>query len=296
MRACPLLAWLLLLATGPARAQAEFRQDEVLDAGRPEAWAMRHATGTTLLTGFGAEAPAPGRWELALDLGHIPRLDPDQRRVGFDGTKLEDLNKSPVFGRLRVRAGMGGGWFGELGYTPPLLVEGVRPERLLAAAVGREFLVHPRWRMSARVLGQHGGVGGDITCPERLAGVADPVRNPYGCQAASDDEVAMNYYGASLAAGGRSGAWHWHAEAGAVRSELQVQVDAITFDVHDRSRLVANGWMRWFALGVRRELSRHWALGAEVLHVPLSVRRPGQDSEDDPLTSLRLQLRWQPSP
>jgi len=288
-------AWLwLLLASGGARAQAEFRQDERLAQDRPEAWAMRFATGTTLFTSFGADPP--DRWDLAMDVGHVPQLDDDQRRVGFNGTKTEDLNKTPVFGRLRLRAALGGGWFAELGYTPPLLVDGVRPERLFAGAIGRSFAVGERWRWQARVLGQHGGVRGDITCPEALVGVDDPVRNPYGCQARSDDVVDMHYYGADLTAGWHSGAWRWHADAGVVRSELQVQVDALTFDVHDRSRLVANGWMRWLAFGVRRGLSPRWDLGAELLVVPLWVQRPGEGSERDPLASLRVQLRWQPQP
>ena len=289
----PFLLLPLLLLAGGARAQAVFHQDEVLASDRPEAWAMRRAAATTLMTPFGADRLASGRWAFALDLGHVPQLDADQRRVGFNGTKLEDLNKTSVFGRLRARVGLPHGWQAELGYTPPLLVDGTRPHNLVAAAIGRDW-DFDRFRLAARLVGQHGGVDGDITCPAELAGVDDPVRNPFGCQAASHDRVSLNYYGTDLAAGWQAGRWRWHATGGVVRSELQVQVDAITFDVRDRSRLVANGWMRWFALGVRRELSTHWDLGAEVLYVPLQVQRPGEDGDNEPLTSVRVQLRYQP--
>jgi len=45
--------------------------------------------------------------------------------------------------------------------------------------------------------------------------------------------------------------------------------------------------------GGSKDLDARWTLGLEVLYVPLRVRR-GIDApqESDPLTSLRLQLRY----
>ena len=80
-----------------------------------------------------------------------------------------------------------------------------------------------------------------------------------------------------------------------MRAELQAQVDALTFDVRDRSRLVADGTLQYGAIGVRRGLGYHWSLGAEVLYVPLYVRRGDAAARtNDALTSLRLQLRYVP--
>ena len=70
-------------------------------------------------------------------------------------------------------------------------------------------------------------------------------------------------------------------------------MDARTFDVRDRSRLTAHGVLPFATLGASRDVDRHWSLGAEVLYVPLRVRRePGAARRIEPLTSLRLQLRY----
>lgn len=284
-----------LLAVSPTLfAQTEFRQDELLDSDRPEAWAMNYVAATSLMTAFG-ETPvlATGDWNVALDLGQVPQLSEAQQTVGFDGFKREDLNKSPVFGRLRLAIGLPAGWVAELGYTPPITIDGARPRDLVAVSLAHRLLERGRYTLSARAFGQHGGARGDITCPAELAGIDDIDRNPYGCQAASDDHVTLNYYGLDLVSGWNAGAWHWHVDAGVVRTETTVQVDALTFDSRDRSRLVARDLLPYVAIGTRRDLGRHWNAGMELLHVPLDVRRdPDGPLQHDPLTSLRLQLRW----
>ena len=292
------LLWLSMVFMGLvaqyAQAQQVVRQDERLASDRPEAWAMRRVAGASLMTAFGEiPALAPGQWSLALEAGEVPRLSTAQRRVGFNGDKIEDLNKSPVFGRIRLGLGLPAGWVAELGYTPPLAINGVRPRNLVALAVGHRVFERGRFNLSARAFGQHGAIEGDITCPAELVGVTDLERNPYGCQAASNDRISVNDYGVDLTSGWNTGRWHWHGELGVVRTELQVRVDALTFDVRDRSRLMANGVVHYTALGVRRDLGRHWSLGTELLHVPLRVRRgPDAASQSEPLTSLRLQLRY----
>jgi hypothetical protein len=85
-----------------ARAQPVTGAVERLSPDRPEAWAMNYFTASSFMTGFGATpALRPGRQTAAVELGHIPHLDAEQRQVGFSGFKEEDLNKSPVIGRLR---------------------------------------------------------------------------------------------------------------------------------------------------------------------------------------------------
>jgi hypothetical protein len=291
-----LALWLVslwLLSQG-ASAQPVIRDDEHLASDRPEAWAMNYFAASSIMTAFG-EGPAlePGHWDATLELGHVPSLSDAQRRVGFNGFKTEDLNRSPVFGRLRLFVGLPAGWVAELGYTPPLSIDGARARNLVAVAVGRRVIARNGYTLSTRIFGQHGEVRGDITCPGGLAGVMDAERNPFGCQAASNDRIRLNYYGVDLTAGWSTGSWHWHGSLGAVRTEPEVQVDALTFDVRDRSRLVARDVLPFIALGASRDIDTHWSLGMEVLHVPLAVRRnPGMPREHDPLTSLRLQLRY----
>jgi len=285
------------LCTGAAaKAQPVVGAVERLRPDRPEAWAMNYFTASSFMTGFGAVPRLrTGQWTAAIELGHIPRLSEEQRQVGFTGFKREDLNKSPVIGRLRGTVGLPGGWVAELGYTPPLEIDGTRTHDLVAVAFGRRLLARERFSLSARAFGQHGQVGGDITCPAELAGIDDTDRNPYGCRRPSDDRLRLNYYGVELALAGGRGTWQWHASAAALRTETEVQVDAYTYGVHDRSRLVASDVLPALAIGASRPLSPHWRWGAEVLYVPLQVRREGhRSSENDPLVSVRLHLRYEP--
>jgi hypothetical protein len=289
---CSWLLLLLLFGRG-ACAQEVFHDDEVLSSDRPEAWAMNYMAAGTYMTAFGdGETLAPGHWSAALELGQIPRLSATQRQVGFDGFKVEDLNRSPVFGRLRLMVGLPARWVGEIGYTPPVEIDGTKAHGLFAAAIGRRMISRDRWTLSARLFGQHGSVQGDITCPADIAGSDDSVLNPYGCQAASRDRATMNYYGSDVTAGGGRGDWRWHASVGLVRTELAVHLDALTFSLRDRSRLTANSWQHYLAAGASHDLGKHWNLGAELLFVPLSVRRdPTGSADNDPMTSFRLLLR-----
>ena len=93
----------LVLIGQCANAQTVVNDHEVLAADRPEAWAMNYMAATTFMTAFGdAAALAPGHWNVALELADVPRLSRAQRQVGLSGSKVEDLNRSPVFGRLRI--------------------------------------------------------------------------------------------------------------------------------------------------------------------------------------------------
>src|SRR5881392_228605 len=99
MQARIALVLLLLVGSAPVDAQTLYRNNEILDSERPEAWAMHTVLAATLLTSTG-EAPTlePGRWQVALDLAQVPRLSDEEQRVGFNGIKQEDLNRAPVFG------------------------------------------------------------------------------------------------------------------------------------------------------------------------------------------------------
>jgi hypothetical protein len=288
--------WSLALASAMAHAQATVESRQDLAADTPEAWAMRYLAGTTLMTSFGETAKlAPWRWNAALDLGSIPRLGDAQQRVGFGGSKEEDLNKSPAFGRLRLALGMPGDWVAELGYTPPLEINGSRARDVVALAAGKRVVERDDFTLSVRALAQAGRVQGDITCPARFAGSTDPAQNPVGCRSPSQDTFTANYYGADATLGWAAGPWSWHAGAGIARTRLSVQVDAELATIHDRSHLASSGNLPWFTIGARHEFSPRWSLAAELLYVPLDVRRPpGFARASDPLESLRVQLRYSP--
>ena len=231
-------------------------------------------------------------WAIApLNAAQIPHLSASQQRVGLDGIKQEDLNKSPVFGRVRMYLGLPGDWVAELGYTPPLTVNGVQPQDLFAIAIGRRLFESNGFTFSARIFGQHGRAHGDITCPSRIAGMSDPGVNPYGCHAPSNDTVTLDYYGFEVVPAWNFDTWHAYLSGGAIRTDLAVQVDAFTFDEHDLSHLTSRTTLPFATAGGSVDLDTHWNLGLQVLYVPLNVQRePDGPTHNDPLTSVRLQL------
>jgi hypothetical protein len=292
LRALPLLLLPGLFGCGlPAHAQEIVGNDEYLVAHRPEAWAMGYFTSATTMTAFGLPPELqPGDVRLAAEAGSLPHLDQSARRVGFNGEKLENLNKSPVFGRARMWVGLPGKIVAEIGYTPPFAVGGARPRDLFAVAISRRIIERGGHAFSLRVLGQHGAVSGDFTCPAELAGTEDPSLNPYGCDARSKDRVELNAYGAEVTFGRTIPGPQWHATMGLLRMEPEVQVDALTFGFRDRSRLNSRDNQPYLAVGAGHE-GPLWGLRAEVLYVPLRVQRsPGGEIETDALLSLRVQL------
>jgi len=276
-----------------ALAQAVVHNDEDLSSPRPEAWAMNYVAASTLMTAFGpAPTLAPGQWQLAADLGHIPRLDESQQRVGFSGSKQEDLNRSPVFGRVRAAVGLPAGFVADIGYTPPLTIDGTQPRDMWALAVGRRMYERDAFSFSLRGFAQYGRVHGDITCPARLAN-ADPESNPYGCREPSDDRIGMSLYGLDATGSWRAGRWGLHGTLGYVRTDLEVNVNALTFDVRDQSRLTARDSWPFLAVGATHDIDKRWNAGMELLYVPLKVQREIEGpTERDPLTSLRLRLAY----
>jgi len=289
--------WLsaLFLLTRVALAQTVVEDNRSVASDSPEGWAMRYFAGTTLMTSFGEAARLPPwRWNAAVDVGNIPRLSDAQQRVAFGGSKSDDLNKSPVFGRLRLAVGLPDAWVAELGYTPPLEIAGSRARNVFAMAIGRRVIEGDAMSLSLRALGQVGKVRGDITCPASVAGNPDPILNPFDCRAPpSNDTFTTNYYGVDATIGWDAGAWKWFASAGIARTELKVQVDAFIAESHDRSRVSLNTNLPWLTIGLRYAFDPRWSVAAELLYVPLDVRRaPDFSPTDDSLTSVRAQLRY----
>jgi hypothetical protein len=284
----------LLLLAGPAFAQTLIQDDRTVASDSPEGWAMRYFAGTTLMTSFG-ETPrlVPGSFSAAIELGSIPRLSDEQQHVGFGGSKREDLNKSPVVGRLRLAVGLPGEWVAEAGITPPLQLAGSQARTMFAGAIGRRLIDSEPFSLSVRALGQVGKVDGDITCPRRITGDFDPVNNPLGCVVPSQDSFTANYYGVDATAAWSAGPWQLYASGGIVRTRLRVQVDAFVGLTHDRSKITANSDLPWLTFGARYAFDPKWSAGVEMLYIPLDVRRPpGTASVSDPLWSVRGQLRY----
>lgn len=282
----------------PAGAQLPVLEvEQHLDFDEPEAWALKYFASASLLTGLGAvERRPPGAVELGLELLQIPDLDREQRTVGFGGFKEEDLNRTPVWGRLRVVVGLPGGFTLGLGWVPPVELDGVEAH-LISLAIEKVLFEGSRGTLGIRVYGQSGEVRGDFTCSaggdERFP--PGSAENPFGCEGPSNDEVTLDVLGLELVAGyqpggARAPVLHFGASVNSL--DLAFQVEARTFGFLDRTRLLADGETLAFTTGATWQLAQKTRLGLELFYSGLDVERRGQAEENDPLFHLRALVRY----
>lgn len=294
-------AWVLCvvcLLCAPATAQVEiFDPVQDLDFDDPEAWAMKFFTSVSLLSSLGpVDRPAAGDVDVGMELISVPHLDREQRTVGFGGFKEEDLNRSPVWARIRAKVGLGRGWGLEVGWAPPVEFDGVEAD-LWSLALEKHLWLGERWSFGLRAYGQTGEARGDLTCAEGGDELFPPgsPENPFGCEGPSSDTISMDYVGAEIVGSydpspGESGI-ELHGGVSINHLDMEFQVDARTFGFLDRSLLRADGDTVALTLGATWQTGRLGRLGGEVFYSPLDVRR-SQDVESDDLLHLRLIWRW----
>jgi hypothetical protein len=220
-------------------------QGENLGWDRPEAWAMKYFNSVSILTGLGPPR-ARDRWsfEIGLELDSIPHLSEDQRRVGFIGQKVEDLNRLPLFFRPRLTIGLPAAWSLDIAYVPPIEIRGVK-SHLFSLGLERPVYATGPWVLGLRFYGQVGSVESDFTCSEEDA--SHPPGSPgniWGCEAPSEDEVTLNYLGAAFTGGYRYRKTDFHWGLAANYMDMEFQVDAVTYGVIDRALLLADGWTK----------------------------------------------------
>ena len=292
--------WAILFLTGACCAVAQgtpivIEDVESIDFDRPEAWAMKYFTSLSLMSGLGAPTPLePGAVELALEGGLVPTLGEDKRRVGFVGNKVEDLNRTSVFGRARVTVGLARRLALTIGVTPPLEIDGVTPE-ILALALAKPVHQSRHWRLAVRLNAQLGSIEGDLTCPSAVAGSRDPERNPDACLEPSDDEMSHRALGLELTAARRlaEDRWQPYAALSVQHLDLEFQVDARLEGFDDRTRLESDGVTWSAALGTVLRSAAGWRLAGELFYTPLDVvRDPLRGAQNDELVSGRVLATW----
>jgi hypothetical protein len=251
---------------------------------------MKYYASLALLTGMGVpEATGAGSIDLGFEGGFVPQLSEEQRRVGFGGVKVEDLNRTPFFGRIRGRIGLSENTSLELAYLPPIEVDGTKPH-MFAVAVGRPFDVGGTWKVGLRGYGQLGSIEGDITCSSAdLEG-----SNPYDCVAPSNDDLSQRVFGAEITTG--------YVSASPLRPyvgiafnylDLEFQVDAMHSGVHDRTLQLTDGATVSLTGGATYAAGDKWRFTGELFYSWLSVvRPPSTTSTNDGLFNFRFLVSY----
>lgn len=270
---------------------------EKVTATSPEAWAMRWFAAALVDGGAGGPATLePGRFELGVEALEIPHLSARQRTVGFDGTKTEDLNRTPLAARPEVSLGLPGGLVATVGWIPPVELDGAKAN-VLTLSLGRSFRLGDRGRVGLRAAAAHASIRGDFTCPAAAAAAGDdPVGNPYGCDEPSNDQQRFDTVGLTAAFGWRLGTRPTSPEltlaVGSHRFDGTFHVDAIYVGFQDETHLTNKSWITTATAGLAVPLGERTRLDIAAHYAPLSVERhvgtgPLERRERDDLFQFR---------
>jgi hypothetical protein len=267
-----------------------------LDFDRPESWGMKYFTSATLMNGLGAPRRLRyGQMRVALEGAWIPFVSDDKRVIGFNGTKSEDINKLPVFGRLEVTFGLPF-WFSiTAGWVPPLEINGVHAN-LFSLSLQRPFAVTRDFTIGLMLYGQTGTVNGAFTCSEDEARAgADMKKNPFGCLAPSHDELWMSYVGGEVTFAYRIRPAHglepYLGLAGNFL-DLQFNLNARYSNVLDQTHQQTHGGTFSMDFGLLFPITRRLDLAGEGFYTPLTVKRPNQGTTVDGLANVRFLLAY----
>jgi hypothetical protein len=287
---------LFCLAT-PGTAQTVIGTQDEVDFDSPEGWAMAYMTASSLNLGqLPPRSTSFGDLSIAAELGSIPSLNEDQQKVGFGGFKDEDLNKSPVFGRARANLGLIWDITAEVSYTPPLEIDGAKPDGLWGFALSRPLLDLGDWGLGLRLYAQEGEVRADVTCSADVAAQPPATEgNPFGCTAASNDRLVMDHYGAEVMFSLFElplGLQPWVSVA-VTRMDPFVELEAPLVGSLNVSTIDSEGTTETFSAGLVYRVNDNWRINLASSYTPLDVNRtPDNPGGQDNYWNLRLGLTW----
>jgi hypothetical protein len=267
---------------------------------RPEAWGLKYFASTTLLSGLQPPVPAEshraGSITVGIEMGWIPTLDEGQRRVGFNGRALQDLNQSPILARPVVRIGLPWKLTAVAAVPPPFHLLGVT-SHLLALGLERPLLQRDRVTVSWRGYGQFGSIKGAFTCPTAvLAFAPGSTGNPTSCVGKSSDVASLRYAGSEFQVAYRIPSMPKivpHVAVGGNFIDGVFQTEAPVVRGLDRTRLWARGGTFSTSGGISYLLGKRTAFTVDAFYTPLWVKRsPTAERTNDGLFNVRALLSY----
>ena len=267
--------------------------DEQFDIDTPEGWAMAFMTSSAQNLGqIPPQSVNIKDVSISAELSSIPRLTKEQQIVGLGGFKDEDLNKSPVFGRLRASVGLPWDINAEISWTPPVQINDSKPDHLWGAALSKPLFNNERIGIGLRLFLLRGGVKASVTCSEdviKFAVYSD--ENFVGCVGLSDDRLKMNHEGAELFLSfyNSSVILPWISLASS-NLENSVDIDAPLKAGRERSTIHSSGVIYTFSAGFNYQFDKNLSLNISSSYTPLDAQRPNDSSDNDDFWNLRLGL------
>ena len=263
-----------------------------VDFERPEGWAMAFTTASSL--NLGQSTPrniVPGELIFSAELSSIPSLSKEQQKVGFNGLKDEDLNKSPIFGRIRISYGLPWDTTAEISWTPPFEIDGAKPENLWGFAFSRPFIQLEKIGLGIRIFMTRGDVKADVTCSEEMAAIEPYTSgNLSGCIGISRDVLTVDHHGLEAALtfntlGKKITPW---LAVALTRMEPSVRVDAPLQYGQEIVDIYSQGTTQTLSIGISYDFNERNVLNLSTSYTPLDVNRPVSLGDRDSFWNFKL--------
>ena len=271
---------------------------ERVDFTSPEGWAMSYMTAASLnLSDKFPEVLTLGQFNITAAISTIPELNEEQQRIGFGGFKSEDLNKSPVFGRGKITSGFYWDSIIELSWTPPLEIDGAKPEQMWGLAIAKQIYTNEVFNLGMRLYKFNGQATASVTCSEE--NVMQPLYSPgniSGCIGTSKDQIDMSHDGIEILFQRESsiGFKPWFSLA-STRLKPSVQINAPLELIQEEAFIETSGRLMTLNLGLNYKLSDNWLLNLGTSYTPIDVQRPEMTGGNDNFWNIKIGLTFSPN-
>jgi hypothetical protein len=227
---------------------------------------------------------------ISAELSTIPHLSREQQKTGFGGSKDEDLNKSPAFGRLRTSIGLPWNLSAEMSWTPPIQINGTKPEHLWGAALSRPLISNDKFAVGLRLFLLRGEVSASVTCSAQTVEFTPYTSdNSVGCVGNSNDKLQMDHEGVEvfLSFNNSSVLQPWISLASS-NLDNSVTIDAPLKAGRERASIYSKGAIQTFSLGLNYKISGTSSFSVASSYTPLHVQRPKELSDSDDFWNIRV--------
>ena len=271
---------------------------EEVSFSSPEGWGMSYmsAASLNLSDSFPASLDL-GELVVTGEISTIPKLNREQQKIGFGGLKYEDLNKSPLFGRGKLKIGFYWDSVLELSYTPPLEIKGAKPNNLWGIALAKPIISNDSVNLGIRYYRLSGNAVADVTCSENT--VNQPLYtagNPSGCISVSKDRIDLGHQGFEilLASNYINEKFKPYISLASTKIDSSVKIDAQLELSREMAFVQTSGTINTLNFGLNYKISDNWQFNLGTSYTPLDVNRPAPAGGDDDFWNLKLGFSWNP--